>query len=333
MFFRDRTLALLIAAIVVAASNVFGAALERPEALLETGHADQALSLLRQTLSTDKQNADALNLECRVYFSEGLFSAAEAPCASAVSLAPNSSSDHLWLGRVLGREAEHASPLDALSTARRAHAQFEEAYRLDPHNADAVSDLASYYIHAPRLLGGGDTKALALASAAEGWNPALADSVRAEQALAKKNAAAAEQQLRAATAAPGASAEDWVALASFYREQGRTGEMLNAVDEAVAMDRAHDAALVSAAQQLIESHQRTGEAISLLRTYLASPNQSEAAPAFSVHARLAMLLLQSGDQQGANVQLTAAHALASQWQPRHSAVARTGASPSAPDAE
>ena len=58
------------------------------------------------------------------------------------------------------------------------------------------------------------------------------------------------------------------------------------------------------------------KAVALLRSYLASSNQAEEAPAFEVHAELAQLPADGGDNAGAQSELAAAHALASGWQPR-----------------
>ena len=321
---KIRTFVLLIAAAFLPGLSVAHADGAAPAShLLERGQADQALSLLNRVLAANPGDSAALNLACRVYFSEGLLPAAQERCERAVALAPDSSDNHLWLGRVLGRQAEKASPLAAFAQAKGFRAQFEAAYRLDARSAPAVADLAEYYVEAPHLLGGGEDKALALALAAASWDASLAHSIRAEVAIHRKQPALAESELRAAAASPGAKPEDWVALASFYRKQGRTGDILGALDTAIARDTAHDDALVSAAEQLTESGERPQQAIALLRSYLASANESENAPAFAVHAQLASLLNQAGDTRSAGRELAEAHALASQWQPR--GFARAGA--------
>ncbi len=288
------------------------------EQLLAEGHADQALAMLNQALSANASDAAALNLECRVYFAEQRAQQAQAPCERAVELAAGDSSYHLWLGRVLGDRAQHAAKLAAFGLAKKVHAEFEAAHRLDPRNPEAASDLAQFYVEAPGLVGGGEKKAQALAAEVEAWSPALGHTICAEIAEHGKDDGAAQRELEAAAASPDARPETYVALASFYRKQGRMPEMLAAIDKAVAMDTAHDDALVSAAEQLTRSGQRPAQAVALLRSYLASSHQSEEAPAFAVHASLAQLLAGEGDSAGAQNELAAAHALASGWQPRHS---------------
>ncbi len=302
----------------LATSAQFAHASPAAAQLLAHGQADQALALLNRTLAANQTDAEALNLECRVYFSEGQQKAAQAPCERAVALAPESSSYHLWLGRVLGRQAQHAPMLSAYSLAKRVRTEFETANRLGPRNAEAAADLAEFYVTAPKILGGGSDKALKLADSTEPWSPALAHGIRAEAAEKHKDDATAERELLAATQSPDAKPETWVALASYYRKKGQVPQMLAAIDKAVALDTAKDDALVSAADQLTRSGQRPEQSIALLRAYLGSNNQSENAPAFAVHAKLAELLAGAGDNGGAQTESATAHSLASGWQPRQS---------------
>lgn len=81
---------------------------------------------------------------------------------NAVSLAPQSSEYHHWLGKSYGRVAEHAVWYRALSLARRTRLEFETAVRLDEQNVDALRDLMQYYRQAPAFLGGSDRKAGAI---------------------------------------------------------------------------------------------------------------------------------------------------------------------------
>ncbi len=295
----------------------YAGSLDPAVSLLERGHADEALAVVGQVLATNAQDAAALNLQCRVLLSEQRAEEAEPPCDTAVQLAPGSSNYHLWLGRVLGRRAERAPVLKAYGIAKRVHIEFETAYRLDPHNAEAAADLGTFYVRAPRLLGGGQAKAVTLAGQLLPWAPALAHGISAELAENSKDLATAEREFQAATLSRGATPETYVYLAGFYRRQSRTPEMLASLDKAIALDTAHDDVLVLAAAELTHSRERPQEAIALLRTYLDSEKQSEEAPAFRVHAQLARLLAASGDQRGAQQELTMAHTLASGWQPPH----------------
>ncbi len=286
-------------------------AAQTPEQLLARGQADRALALLNGELSAHANDAAALNLQCRVYFSEGQFDAAQGPCERAVAAAPGSALYHLWLGRVLGRKAEHAPALQAFGLARKTHAEFERAHQLDPRDREAAEDLGEYYVEAPRFIGGGHAKALILADETAAWAPDLAHSLRAQVAQAEKKPDVEESEWKAAGANPGAL----LALASFYGRQNRIPEMLATLDQAVARDAAQDGTLVSASELLTRYGQRPDQAVALLRSYLASPNQTEDAPAFRVHAQLAKLLGERGDTAGAHAELARSQSLASAFQP------------------
>ncbi len=299
-------------------STAASARADAPEAahLLASGHADQALALLNRQLKANANDAVALNLQCRVYFAEGQVEEAQGPCEQAAAADPNNARYHLWLGRVLGRKAEHAPSLQAYGLAKRVHAEFETAHRLAPRDRDAAQDLAEFYVQAPRLIGGGHGKAAALAAEVEPWAPALAHSIRAEIAEAEKKDADAERELQAAAASPDGGPGALLALASFYRKANRNPEMLKTLDQAIAKDTAHDDALVSASELLTRTGQRPEQAVALLRMYLASANQSEDAPVFRVHAQLAQLLRASGEAADAEKELAAARSLASGFQPK-----------------
>jgi hypothetical protein len=63
------------------------------------------------------------------------------------------------LGKAYGRLAERASWTRAVSYAKQAHLQLENAVLLDPENANALSDLITFYRSAPGFLGGDMKKA------------------------------------------------------------------------------------------------------------------------------------------------------------------------------
>ena len=71
--------------------------------------------------------------------------AAAQECEQAVQLDGQNSDDHLWLGRALGEKAGRASFLSAFSLGKRVRAEFEEAVRLNPRNAEALTDLGEFY--------------------------------------------------------------------------------------------------------------------------------------------------------------------------------------------
>ena len=70
----------------------------------------------------------------------------------------------MWLGRVLGRQASHASFLSAFGIAKHSLSEMQTAVKLNPQNGPAMSDLGDYYAQAPGIAGGGTDKAQAIAA-------------------------------------------------------------------------------------------------------------------------------------------------------------------------
>ena len=95
----------------------------------------------------------------REYYDRGEFDAAIDAFSRAVSLAPDNSSYHHWLGKSYGRAAENSSLLSAYRLAARTRRELERAVELDGGNIGAIKDLIEFYRRAPSFLGGGADKA------------------------------------------------------------------------------------------------------------------------------------------------------------------------------
>lgn len=278
---------------------------------LNFGRADAALRILDAAVGQNASDAEAHNLRCRVFYQEEQWDAAIADCEAAVEFAPNDSDDHLWLGRAYGKKAAHASLVQAYKLARRVHAEFEAAARLDPRNGAALADLGEFDVEAPAVVGGGLKNAEAIVLQLRSVDPVRASTLQAQIAEEKKDYVSAEAAFKAAIAQAPEPAEPWMDLANFYQRRGRTDAMLSALNTAVERDRAHGPALVEAATLLSRAGRDPGPAIPWLREYLNSRAQTESAPAFVVRAQLAKLLAMQGDRQAADEELAAVHALAS----------------------
>jgi hypothetical protein len=112
--------------------------LAQANAALQAGEADKALALLNP-LAIRRQGRSAITSDAawNTRWSIGI---AANDCEQAVKLDGQNSDDHLWLGRALGEKASRASFLSAYSLAKRVRAEFEEAARLNPRNAEALAD-------------------------------------------------------------------------------------------------------------------------------------------------------------------------------------------------
>lgn len=293
---------------------------------LDQGYANAALQQLNGYLAQHPEDAQAHNLRCRVYYQEQLWDQAIADCQAAAQLDPGNSEYHLWLGRAYGQKAAHISSLMAgYKLARKVAAEFQQAVKLDPGNADALSDLGQFDVNAPLIAGGGMNAANKVLQQLRPISPSDALLLQARIAEEKKDYAAAESDLKAAIAQSKDPAAAWMDLADFYRARGRMNDMLAAARNGAAVDRRHGAALVQGATDLAETGQDPHTAIQWLQEYLASPNKSEDAPSFAVRAQLAMLLENQGQEQQAQQQLAEVHSLASGYQiPASGAPARAG---------
>lgn len=313
---------LAIAAGVLVRAQLPTDTLKEANHALQAGEADKALALLAPLPTGGPGAAEAQNLICRVRFMLQQWDAAASACENAVRLDPNSSINHLWLGRALGEKASRASFLTAYSLGKRVHAEFEQAVRLDPRNAAALSDLGEFYRDAPGIVGGGMDKAEAMANQLENVNPARAYDLRGTIAAARKDYATAEQDFKQAIAVSPHPAEQWSILAGFYRDRRRWSDMDAAIRGCAAAaerDKHPGVGLYDGAGMLIETHRNPGLAATMLQNYLDSSSKTEEGPAFIAHIRLGRLKQQWGDSAGAAREFAAAAAMAREFNPAQDA--------------
>lgn len=300
------------------AGNAPTVTLVHANAALQSGEADKALSLLQDLPDGGATNAQALNLACRVEFAVANWDAAIRDCEQAIGLDPQSSDDHMWLGRALGEKANKSSFLNAFSLGKRVLVEFQLATQLDPRNGEALSDLGEFYDEAPGVVGGGLDKAESVAQELDRVDPVRADELRAGIAGQRGDYGQAEALLKKALAVSPHPAHQWATLARFYAAHQRWAEMDDAIrncQEAAARDPRAAVALFDAAGVLIKVKRQPELAATLLEDYLASPDKTEEAPAFIAYARLAGLQQKLGDAANAQVALAAASELAREYRP------------------
>jgi tetratricopeptide (TPR) repeat protein len=277
--------------------------------LLAAGRVDDAILKLSGRINSSPNDAASYNLLCRAYFSVSNWDRAIAACEKAVSLDPNNSEFHLWLGRTYGEKADSVSFFSAAGLAKKVRNEFEKAVALDPKNWAARTDLAEFYLEAPGIVGGGQDKARAQADALDSLNPAKAHWVRARLAEKNKDNATAEKEYRAAIESSQGGANAWLNLAGFYRKTGRFDDMHYALKHAAAAPMDQPEVLVDAASTLLRANRDLPFATQLLRRYLAS-NTVEQAPPFKAHYMLGNILEKQGDRRGAAQEYQIALAMA-----------------------
>lgn len=308
----------MIAACCVSGLPLSGLALE-PEVSaavhsdLRYGRADDALGRLHSALADRASDAEAHNLMCRVLLQERLWDDAVAECDRAVKEDTSNSDYHMWLGRAYGEKAGSSSYVQAYRLSQRVRSEFETAVRLSPHNAPALADLGEFCTEAPSILGGGLDKADDVARRLETIDPVRSHQLRGRIAMERKDFAAAESEFKTEVSVARDPAVPWTSLASLYRKQERWDDMMTAIHGAIAADKDHGVASTYVASILIKTGREPQLATRLLQSYLASRSQSEEMPAFEVHARLARLLAQQGDRQGAQRETEAVRSLAKDY--------------------
>ena len=287
---------LLVLLLLIAASTASVA--DSAKDLLAAGRIDEAIAELTSRLSSAPADAESSNLLCRAYYALGDWDRAESFCRKAVSILPENSGFHLWLGRVYGEKADKANFLAAAGLAGKVRGEFERAVQLDPKNLDARLDLAEFYLAAPGIVGGGEQKAREQAQFIATLNPAREHWVYARIAEHKKDSATAEREYRQYIDLSKGDAEAWLNLALFLRRQKRFDEMEQAIVKLSQSPSSKPDVLFEAAEMLYRAGRSYPFATALLHRYFAA-GPVEAAPAFKVHYLLGQLLEKQGDKAGA----------------------------------
>lgn len=295
---------------------------ESAPSLIATGHVDEALNVLKSHISQSPNDALAHNLLCRAYATLGDWDRGISACERAVSLAPDNSQYHLWLGRVYGEKADRSTWMTAAGLAKHVRSEFEAAVRLNPKNVDARADLAEFYMEAPGIVGGGRDKAEEQAASLLSLDPPMAHWVNARLAEKKHDFSTAEAEYKSAISSSNDAATQWLNLAIFYKHRERWDDMEQALSHirSARMDRTDS--MVDAADILLRTGRNFPEAAQLLRAYLNSDAKVEQAPAFKAHFLLGNAVEKLGDKQAAASEYRSALALAHDFRPAQEALQR-----------
>jgi tetratricopeptide (TPR) repeat protein len=289
--------------------------------LLSLGRVDDAIKALDLQLKDSPRDAQAFNLLSRSYFAMQKWDQAIAAGEKAVSIAPNNSAYHMWLGRAYAEKADHSNFVTAAQLTKKIRREFERAVELDASNMYARSDLAEFYIEAPEFMGGGKSKAKREAEAVAQQDMALAHWLQASILLKEKKYDEAEQEYRAAIVASHNQGSYWLNLASFYRRVDRLNDMESAITNAIEADKKKPNVFFDAAQILFAARRNFIGAAQFIRHYLAGTTVEEA-PAFQAHFLLGEIFEKQGNKEGAVAEYRAALALAQGFEQARNALQR-----------
>jgi len=141
------------------------AALSAARAQYEAGRLDEAEHAFEKLAASEARNAEASFYRGEIALLRNNPDKAVKFFEQAVNAAPDVSPYHHRLGDAYGRAAQEASIFRALGLARKCLAAFKRAVELDPGNLDARYSLFTFYLGAPRIIGGGTGRAAAEAAA------------------------------------------------------------------------------------------------------------------------------------------------------------------------
>jgi tetratricopeptide (TPR) repeat protein len=164
--------ALPLAAGALAALLCAQAAANEYSALLKTRKYAEVERIANAKLAQEPGNADALVARNEAILrAGGRLEEAVKLGEQCVAAHPQVSNCHLALGNALGAKAVTAGIMSAIGYAGTIRDAFKKAVELDPQNMDARFSLLQYYMSAPVIVGGGTSKAQALAAQTAALNP------------------------------------------------------------------------------------------------------------------------------------------------------------------
>jgi tetratricopeptide (TPR) repeat protein len=133
--------------------------MEQARRAYDASEYNKAIQMLEQAATKQPGSGDIQLLLAKSYFELQQHDAAIRSAEKAVALDPQNSLYHEWLGRTYGDKADHAGWFSAMSLAKKARKEFQQAVELDERNFSARQALIEFDCSAPGIVGGGEDKA------------------------------------------------------------------------------------------------------------------------------------------------------------------------------
>jgi tetratricopeptide (TPR) repeat protein len=303
------------------------AAMDSAKQAFAKGDYNQAIEILKKAAAGDVNNGDIYVLLTRSYLEINQYDAAVNAGEKAVSINPQNSEYHRWLGEAYGAKADHASAFSAFSLARKTQKEFETAVQLDAHNFDAMQDLIEYDCTAPGVVGGGDDKAQALIEKLMAMDAAEGHYAKGICRAQKKDFAGADTEYASALQSGPKTANRLFDIGDYFVQRKNAAQLLQVADQGEKQwpqdPRAkfyRGVAYVLQAQKLPEAEQLLGE---YLKT--APMNSSYPRP-WAAHYWLGQLQEARKNTAGARNEYEAALKLNGKYKPAQEALQQLGKS-------
>ncbi len=173
----------IIAPVVFSVDDPISAADELYSKRINHQNVQQAIDLLKQTLTNNPENSDILWRLARCYWFLGdratdkktklaLFTQGQEYAEQTITVNPNEIQGHNWLAGLLGAAGEARGIFQSLSSVEPMKKELDICVQIDPKFADAHDILAQLYWKAPALISiGNKKKALAEAKLAVANDP------------------------------------------------------------------------------------------------------------------------------------------------------------------
>jgi tetratricopeptide (TPR) repeat protein len=292
--------ALLPGAAGISATVKQGEALEAGRRAYENGDYAKAVLELQAAAVKEPQNGDIQLLLTKSYLELQERDAAITSAEKAVTIDPQSSVFHEWLGRAYGEKADHASMFTAPGLARKTHREFEIAVQLDEKNFAARQALIEFDCAAPGLVGGGEEKAkpeiekLQSMDAAE-WHYALGNCRRQ-----KKDFADADREFKLALESHPQSTELIFDIGDYAVRRGQAERLMEVADLGTKLAAADPRGMFYRAVGWVLKNEKQEEAERSLREYLQKAPKRSGYPRYAVaHEWLGRLYENRGEKGSA----------------------------------
>jgi len=236
----------------------------------EKGDYKKAIEILSAEAQKAPNNGEVQLLLTKAYLESNQYDNAVSSAEKAVSIDPNNSVYHQWLGEAYGQKADHVSMFSAYSWARKTQKEFAAAVQLDAHNFNAAQDLVEYDCTAPSMVGGGEDKAQPLIEKMMTLDQAEGHFAQGVCKAVKKDYVAADVEYAKALELKPKTADRVYDIGDYFLQRGQGDKLLQVAAAGETLAPQDPRGKYYQAVGWILSGQKYPEAEQQLRQYLAA---------------------------------------------------------------